>query len=593
MSLSLLPPEVLSVVTAHLAAKDIMHMWFCGDSRINHRLANGGVTRIHSLNTFRGTIPHYLNYFQHLDELLVSSFAVADETDRGFILSPETLLRKISFSSPCNSSSIGRAALSTIAAFDLNHVEELRIQRCNIRDSDLPVITNNLPNLTSLSLVNSGGWPQPSQLPRSLIHLELSDLLHSWTHSQEYAHLPPNLESLSLTMHNFCYPSVPLPASLRTLQMVHVYGGAEAIHLDAVAMLPRNLTKLIAPFAGRDSIALLAVIQALPPALNYLKLTDATGWTMTHLEALPRGLKSFDQAMTISGDPIAFLQSLPPTLTDNVLWSVIPGDLVDHLPRGTTRVETKCPCGSLPPGLTDLTINHLDESITAWPTHLAALLVRHPANMALFNILPKTLTSLELTLGPGYDFFSNLPSSLTKLTVSTHPSFRAPVTRDQLASLPLFLRRFSLSRFVIDDFTVISSLPRFIEDVMIHLDPTTPLCDNDGVIFENHRLLRSLKISFDFTYHAKLYDRIFHHLPPNVETMTLQTFDKMLPGAECLEHLPKSLRNLELPALSEQLPTADLARMTHMPESIVFGFFNMTVKLRERVERYRQTQNRL
>lgn len=592
MSLNIFPVDVLKEILCGLNGENIMHLWLAGDSHLNYFLASGAVSHF-CADTLAGAKRLCLTQFRALcsvslkqdattfgsSSVLRISTRVYGHLDPEFelVIAPEVKLRRLVLEFD-NSL---KHPLLTASNLDISHLELLACASWrDLAFESLPMV-ENLANLVELVVPSALLSLKDFQLPHSLRTL-LAGLI-AWDNAKEFAGLPSKLESLQIVESCPSYFSVPLPPSLTSYsEEAEANSSYHSTWITAteVSLLPRTLTKFIAPCADLNDPSQTSLLANLPPSLVYLHLVFAPRMTTSQLLELPRGLKVLKNDIDLALDPIAAFRALPPNLTVIGLTTYLPAEVADALPRSleVASLEKLLPSAVLPPSLTQLALRYCDASIVAVPEHITTLKLQSISSEApLLRHLPSNLKSLTVYFErpSNYDFLSHLPRGLSSLYIFELPllgsnGLQSTVSKEDISSLPPKLKHLFLQASV-PNWTLFGAMPLSVEELTCLLS-TTIAGGDASETFLAHRQLTTLFVYLPPNLGVEIYrngvNYFMNHLPPNIEKLTLGVSSvgrgaKLGLTPATFMHLPKSLNFLSL--LDGKFETEDLLRWDHVP----------------------------
>lgn len=510
------PIDVLAGITSHIQARDLAHLWNCGDRLLREALGSRGgakTFRFEHETRLASRWPSLLRHLPHLTDLTIE--------ERKLSLCPRLLeassvLRKINLS-------FDKALAGFLQAFaqapsHFAHLEILTV------DSELePIDGETFKILKTVS---------------SLTALDLSSPNYSGS-TQDF--VPPNLTSLTLNMDHIGTLDFKLPASLEHFQCwfgdVDSHGdpgdlppglryfclNVEYINFSAsdITKLPRNLTRLTAPMARIDPSALLT---ALPPRLKYLSSSNGSfSIPNEQLKLLPQTLTWVDliEPATINSLPIplpdlAYLQlasndlnlisKLPPKLTHLRCNStpIIPcedGATALSLP---TALETLwgCPAELLDHVTLPDCLKTVNVAVSLFTVAHALRLPQKLESLSVYRYDPESLANLPRALQTLYAGHINSPTELTSEAIRHLPPSIVSVflissglqSDDALSLFPSTLTRLTLHLETMDVNTAVKmQLPNLVNlEFMLKRDRAAL---GDAIVLNLPRKLRSLRYS--------------------------------------------------------------------------------------------------
>lgn len=323
------------------------------------------------------------------------------------------------------------------------------------------------PSLTELSLRFSKAKFNAQDLkwiPKTIQRLIIRSYSYTPVAAQNVslAALFPNLHYLELAVA-WVGDLASFPASLLKLSL---YLNAEPLFNRIIPLLPQSLRSL--KFSGFYTFNALTpqLALALPPALEYFKISRMAHLLQDSIEQLPAGLK-----MLYPFTPVSALARLP--LVSSVhCYSLQPLEsrLITDLRIDMVSESDMTPDFLFPPALTRLSIDSVsgsvsDKIVRAMPQGLKELITYAHVVVLSANLLPTSLSSLRLTGGDISPLFLESIATLPNLTsLIQEQCLYQGVDTSALASLehsPLrHLELFIAGTFTSDN---IKTLPRHLQ----------------------------------------------------------------------------------------------------------------------------------
>ena len=276
------------------------------------------------------------------------------------------------------------------------------------------------------------------------------------------AGLPPTLTSLTAILE-LNFRSMPLlPLSLR-----HLLGNVTLSETDSEGFDPAR------PYRIPDIEYIDFMYTELSAYPRWLPRTVTNcgsiffKWTPDVPPTWPSSLTKLVLVVQSDDRPTSLGEWLPPLLTDLSIWFLPSSFSIADLPRTLKRLYVQY---IEKDEWSDIRGQHPVESNT-WPPHLEELSTRLHLDVTLLDVIPQTLTSLELSLSLQVDLDARkLPPKLKRLTLS-NPLLG--ITRIQ-HQLPSDLRFLSLGSLTSDFVTLAAgsfdSLPSSLEELcMAHV----------------------------------------------------------------------------------------------------------------------------
>lgn len=485
MELSLFPTELLSDITAYLHYLDVANLWFIGNSRLNAKLAQGGVEnlKVFCCANFRAfRLP---SLFFQLARL--TRFALKDVRTQSYPLMTSAQLTNAP-------STLKKLVLQCLGSFSAFHglliahpnalpvLEALKIKIYDGEVTDRNVVMRWPRSLLKLELI--AYYVRSLNLDLSLLPPRLESLNGEYCAivNAEQCAFPATLTALRIFLSRLACDPVPLlPRGLTALRLdirpseddddeaeTRTEDELKAWAKAQIALLPRGLLHLSWPLGHYEK----ADLEALPPTLVSLQQEDFStdGICIEDFSLLPRTLESTSSYFHLQQPGMVTKQMasrLPPNFQSMVVHN---GDVLAHwrpASRGSARIisdsaglkkELKAlrldtlssgidalqlpsmrhfPLDSFPPLLTSLSINDgslAEKHIVCLPNTLKVLKLAYGelqnVSAGIWKLLPRRLSVLHVgsvtcPLIPGDSL--DLPRELVELSI----------LRDSSKSIPL------------------------------------------------------------------------------------------------------------------------------------------------------------
>lgn len=580
--MQVLSPDSLSVVTDLLQGQDVLRLWLTGDSLLQTKLSNGGVTTLSFARPIDSSAALDISMFHRLSSFDLSfNTLYEDEADFALKLGQGSQLLHLSL--PFQKSLL--LVNNALAQGFLPKIRSLVV------GNHLPILGGvtlllafaKLPHLESFKL----SWPpqhfNPSCLPRTLTECCLRHIPSiDWQEEAEFGGLPPQLTSLELSFDGTperppTLPKRALPDSLT--HFVYISDNYNAIlTLKDIEGLPKSLRDLrFSWFEGpiRD------LAPALPPSLAFLSLVVENSRISVPTAKLfpstltycPFELKNGDVSKeNIEGIPPAFIRSY-------CSQNRIPCTLLPGLPSSVRSVMASGPLQGLklPIHLRSLDIRYMDDSFeNAFPETLRELNVDLEDSIAPLKTLPASLKFLRLQSfssgvlerpGAVDELFGSLPKGLTTFIYDylvPLPGF----SRAHLEMMPCKnLQTLTLKLVELQDMTIWSSAPTYIKRLSISTAARVKLDQNPVCEFESLRHLHSLQLEIGGPAEG-FGDYLLTHLPPNIVELDykVRAPEKDCISGSALMNLPRSLERLSMPPVDAT--DEEIRKFEHLPSGI-------------------------
>ena len=573
-----LPLDLLRHVTGYLEGLHIGLLWFCGDSRLQHRLGSDrGVVHFHLVYDplypfvwpslirnfelesfvvtlrFKGTaFPIWKPSFSNLKGSKLTTLSLCCPGD------PDVLYSHL-YSNPDAYPRLER--ISSPHPFGAPHLRLFGAHLFSLRELLAPVRLNTLV---------------PTALPRNLTQMTIEfDLVVSMLG----VFFPDSLEKLSLIGPTpaVVSPLFPgLPVGLQSLDICYVQDYIIGPTADSIGQLPRCLKELTMPslHLSVDHLA------ALPPILTKFELhppLNSDFWAQDDhaaMKALPRTITQSNAGhFPLTSEAI---QHLPSTITGILPELEMPYHLlISHLPR-LQSVYIDQVTTQLPDSVTEvaaLNLDYLDHH--ALPSGLRILKLRmyNPLHRCeRLERLPKFLYELDVQAFGTQTFIQqmeNLPHQLKSLRLEIHSDF--VLTPTDCESFPrsltsLVLESVEFQSSVTDAF---SRLPPHLEKLHIaavrfevgclkmlpcsklrnlrlaYEEDETGLVTRD-IVMSLPRKLAFVELEPDGIDIDNVKDKTLMNLPPGLCSLIIECVDHEDFVGTCKNHLPKSLTHLQL-----------------------------------------------
>lgn len=484
-TLTTFPPELLDLLFRQKdASGSVISLWLCGNTILNTKLANGGVTELR-LKDRRwwpsSRWPKMLSALRHLRVLHIS-------LPHGLLMSAGDLAVQL------------RALPPTIERLK---IESKNSTSCLERDSSMSEVFKNergvsrlwpigeyLPRLQELTLLNKGSPPSfrdsdfaalpdtlisfvcknnssslddmsidPAALPRGLAKLELFGL--GFFNARLLARLPPNLTWFdSEPLANEDIPYLPRNLIKRPGEQMDM-----ALDESSIASLPPS-SRVVTGFPQSFRANWVKEWSALPRGLTELNLLInrmPEDWMLTNsmLAVFPRTLTKLHLKLPIDWEDLESTRD-DTNWPKNLTVLSIAGSTFDPTGANSKWDSWTMASHALPPWLQHLTLKEFDLPLfdeTAWPLlppALRELKIHTPIDIpevALeFRANPSALPPATLTI---IDFGVNLvselsvaflPRTLTKLVIALFDDPISPTFASEIPPLEMkHLRFLSLS----------------------------------------------------------------------------------------------------------------------------------------------------
>ena len=587
--LTSLPLDLLRHVTGYLEGLHIGLLWFCGDSRLQHRLGSDrGVVHFHLVYDplYPFVWPSLIRNFE------LESFVVTlrfKETNApiwkpSFSDLKGSKLTTLSLCCPGDPGPFYGYLSSNPDAYP-------RLERFSsvyhIGASNLRLFVEHLPSLRQVLTTTHFNALVPSDLPRNLTHIYLKFVSVDTSLGIRF---PDSLETLRLVVVKLSQVTplfAGLPAGLQSLDLwMEVFTDTTYKPTpECYGHLPRGLKHLRTTSTGLTA----ACLAALPPHLESLDLfghcLDNSFWAYdghAAVKALPRTLTRFD--IPVFPWTSQAIQYLPHTLTKIKPYVYAPIDAVAaHLPH-----------------LRKVCINYNVKPIPDCVTEVIAL----ELDDLELHALPSGLKILKLGLSDVPDLFERLkelPKNLVRLDISQEEEYGGPIPRlenqthhlKRLLPLQLKVLQLDLSSFAFspEDCNVLpkgltelslkgiefqssvtdafSQLPPRLEKLHITTARLEVGClkalpcsklrnlsleyieDHSGLVTRDlcmslPRRLAYLELSPGGLDVHNVNDEVFMNLPPGLCSLIIHYLEAESFDGSCKSHLPKSLTYVEL-----------------------------------------------
>lgn len=387
----------------------------------------------------------------------------------------------------------------------------------------------SFPNLRSLLLSEMCTLTvsDVKRLPSSLTELGASFLVKEYL--EVAAALPQSLQRLKIARRDRATFSAEFYAALPRSLVSIIISQNHALNKEIVESLPRTLTELDGPhLSGLNS----AAVSCLPPDLTSLAASSYADPTELEsaLRLLPSSLKTLELSLsgvTLTSHLIRVLPRSLLTLKSNLdLSEVGPKDWPPCLTELSSQAVTS---------FTESAIASLPQSLRSFCLFGVTL-----ADPSLISILPKSITRLELSIGP-------ISTGITFPPLLATLALRCKNGKDMpLPLLPSTLTSLNLPNTSIKGADLIHLPPRLRMLCLNSLDPTNynPL---DPAHIERARELAQIGLEEDGTNRAAL--------PP-----------KTLKRASMFRLLPRTLESLQFYILlhPDRLKPKDWAKLPNL-----------------------------
>lgn len=554
------------MIVTFLESISIARLWFCGDTRLNHRLGAGGCVRNFEpvIDSLRPTQwPSLVRHFARLEEFSVrcadQEGTATDWIPRYDELSPS--LRRMKLSFPHDA----LAFFKTLVDHPFPHLEELTgidffaalYRATSESEVDFASLSASIP--TSLQTLRFSFcyipfppclWPQHlTKITISISHIGPSPVV-----------FPPGLEELDLcvgandddTNDPTSLFSATWPSGLLNLK---VYMENDAtLTLEDMKRLPRGLTSL--DIQVRDPLELSdKLLMALPPNLILLDLhLNEVISTKEMLALLP---KSLTFCGNLPEQPsIELLKLFPPNLT-YLLEVITSPEFYGALPKGMQHIissvdpEFSVEASEIWPRLPDslirlsgLNSHYLTQH--SLPTQLTTLklesIILEDAQVERLSEASKlTKLVLEACSYSSKRLFAHLPRNLT--TLRFRESSPVVIDADDAQNLPQTLEDFISSKIAFGCPNLFSFFPKGLTSISFSIDSLEV-----GFLGEKECFLPNLtflSISISSAPAEGLAKHIFATLP-----RTLKYLEFMSPADTDLDITTDSLNLLPLGLIS-------------------------------------------
>jgi len=423
-----LPPAYLESVCHFLDGYDLCHLWFCGDSVLNARLAVPGVVkafRIVYRNFLHRKWPRFFSMFSGLEELdikLDGRCMHVGLIDVDLTLIPKSI-RKIVLDFPRSGVALFRSIPDPSTEvveprnMELNslwpNLQELHMEQYRfLEQSETPDLiyhslspstgpSSSLSHLTSLTL-GTEAYLTPTAiglLPKSLtfLNVRLSPHDDAW-------------RALSDSLGNLNVSSMSL--SIDSADKLAMESIAEPHTSDARPRptFPPFLSTLVLKYPARSALCLLHLLPRTLTSVNLLTYFELPISALSHLQPFPLVSLECDVGSISESVILGF----SPTMTNLVFRNgFFPYEILQHLPPSLVSFDCSSANIAFPtPPVAPTTMVTVDAE-NPLRAHARTMLQRMTA------ALPKTLTRLNLGVTPWRlsSFVPHLPRSLSRFTL--------------------------------------------------------------------------------------------------------------------------------------------------------------------------------
>jgi hypothetical protein len=577
-SLMRLSNDVIGLITLMLPGKSIQILIACGNRQLSSRIMRSCQSLSFLLDLFV-PFPFSAFHFPRLQFLSVTSIHPVPIKLNGILPIPSTPF------SPLTELVLSMPQSFIVLAFQ----------------GDIPMLEAQLPNLTSLKLINSTKPLSRDHLlaiPQSLLHLDLRTSERYQFPApvelpcQDLSLFPSSLESLSIHSIKFLIDTTrddcgaTFPPQLKHLSM-WLFDSPLILK-----RLPSELENLFIGFKNSNGPVVTFPMSCLPQSLihcevmvldgnfnlvsdgifppNLLSLTSPIEYNhVNELVGLPTSLHYFASPYgpAINNIVSAGLinEILPELRALHILVPKTP-DLMTNLP---SKLETfQCLADisqfafSFPATLTDLNVPFFNGfNMNHLPRGLKILtFLRHPPRSNFLpqhlDLLPQQLRELTLSVGliSTVESFDHLPQSLEILKLH----FPDGMVHENIAMNP------NLPRF----------FPKHIQDLIIVMDHSKTvlydwLCNLQHLTQLHSLTVHSFSKIVAFQREMNVDNRFFGCLPPSLRTLDVAIATNLSDHVTVLHSLPPKLTYLAIEGLSAYpLVQAINANFSQLPKSL-------------------------